>query len=168
VDETIVVVGAEGERLRDVSTAQGACVVENRDWAEGMSTSVRAGLDACSPGSRAAVVVLGDQPLVGTGAVGRLVEAFEDGAPVAVATYRGEPRNPALFAREVWPLLGSEMSGDRGARAVLARHPELVTEVPCDDVADPADVDTVEDLQRLEKGLAAPGRRGTIRQRRDA
>jgi nicotine blue oxidoreductase len=59
------------------------------------------------------------------------------------------------------------MSGDRGARAVLARHPELVTEVPCDDVADPADVDTVEDLRRLEEGLAAPGRGGKIRQRRD-
>jgi CTP:molybdopterin cytidylyltransferase MocA len=168
VDETIVVVGTEGERLREESAAHGARVVENRDWAEGMSTSVRAGLDACSPASRAAVVVLADQPLVGAGAVGRLVEAFAGGARVAVATYGGEPRNPALFAREVWPLLGREMSGDRGARAVLARHPELVTEVPCDDVANPADVDTEEDLRRLEEGLAAPGCRGTIRQRRDA
>lgn len=166
VDETIVVVGTEGERLRDVSTAHGARVVENRDWAEGMSTSVRAGLEACAPGSRAAVVVLGDQPLVGAGAVERLVAAFEGGASVAVATYGGEPRNPTLLAREIWPLLGREMSGDRGARVVLARHPELVTEVPCDDVADPADVDTVEDLRRLEE-LAAPGCCGTIRQRRD-
>jgi hypothetical protein len=40
--------------------------------------------------------------------------------------------------------------------------------VPCDDVANPADVDTEEDLRRLEEGLAAPGCRGTIRQRRDA
>ena len=167
VDETIVVVGTEGERLRDLSTASGARVVENRDWAEGMSTSVRAGLGACSPESRAAVVVLADQPLVGAGAVGRLVEAFEDGARVAVATYGGELRNPALFAREVWPLLEREMSGDRGARAVFARHPELVTEVPCDDVADPADVDTVEDLRRLERELDAPGRGGAIRQRRN-
>jgi nicotine blue oxidoreductase len=132
-----------------------------------MSTSVRAGLDACSPASRAAVVVLADQPLVGAGAVGRLVEAFEDGSRVAVATYGGEPRNPALFAREVWPLLGREMSGDRGARVVLARHSELVTEVPCDDVADPADVDTVEDLRRLEEGLVASRRGGAIRQRRN-
>ena len=166
VDETIVVVGAEGERLRSVSTAHGARVAVNRAWAEGMSTSVSAGLDACSPASRAAGVVLADQPLVGAGAVGRLVEAFEDGARVAVATYGGDMRNPALFARDVWPLLGREMSGDRGARAVLARHPELVTEVPCDDVADPADVDTVEDLRRLEE-LAAPGSCGAIRQRRD-
>ncbi len=167
VDETIVVVGAEGERLRIVSTAYGARVVVNQYWAEGMSTSVRVGLRACSPEVRAAVVALADQPLVGAGAVGRLVEAFEGGAQVAVATYGGKQRNPALFSREVWPLLEREMSGDRGARAVLARHPELVTEVPCDDVADPADVDTVEDLRRLEEELSAPDVAGLSVNRRD-
>ena len=168
VDETIIVVGSEGERLRSVSTAYGARVVENPCWAEGMSTSVRAGLRACSSGSRAAVVALADQPFVGAGAVKRLVEAFVvGGARVAVATYDGRQRNPALFARELWPLLEREMSGDRGARAVLARHPELVTEVPCDDVADPADVDTVDDLRRLEEELTAPGRGGIIGRRRN-
>ncbi|HZG62890.1 MAG TPA: nucleotidyltransferase family protein [Rubrobacteraceae bacterium] len=166
VDEIIVVVGSEGERLRSISAAHTANVVANPHWAEGMSTSVRAGLRACAPDARAAVVALADQPFVGAGAIERLVEAFESGARVAVATYGGEQRNPALFAREVWPLLEREMSGDRGARAVLARHPELVTEVPCDDVADPTDVDTVEDLRRLEE-LEAPERGGAIGQRRD-
>ncbi len=164
VGETIVVIGTGGERLHSVSTAYGARVVENQYWAEGMSTSVRVGLRACSPDARAAVVALADQPLVGAGAVGRLVEAFEGGTPVAVATYGGKQRNPALFSREVWPLLEREMSGDRGARAVLMRHPELVTEVPCDDVADPADVDTVEDLRRLEEELSAPERSRVIGQ----
>jgi CTP:molybdopterin cytidylyltransferase MocA len=166
VDEIIVVVGSEGERLHSVSNALGARVVENRSWAEGMSTSVRAGLEACSQGTRAAVVALADQPLVGAGAVARLIEAFEGGARMAVATYDGRPRNPALFAREVWPLLMREMSGDRGARVSLALHPELVTEVPCDDVADPADVDTVEDLLRLEGEPSAPWRGSTVSQRR--
>ena len=105
------------------------------------------------------VVALADQPLVGAEAVERLVGAFEGGARVAVATYGGSPRNPALFAREVLPLLERELSGDTGARVFLKRHPELVKEVPCDDVADPADVDTVEDLRRLE-GLSAPLCRG--------
>jgi CTP:molybdopterin cytidylyltransferase MocA len=90
-------------------------------------------------------------------AVARLVKAFERGARVAVATYGGHLRNPALFAREVWPLLLRELSGDEGARVIIRRYPELVTEVRCDDVADPADVDTVEDLRRLE-GLSAPPR----------
>lgn len=166
VDEIIVVVGARGERLRSISTAYETRIVENPEWAQGMSTSVRAGLRACGPEARAAVVLLADQPLVGSEAVERLVEAFENGAEVAAASYGGEPRNPVLFAREVWPLLQREMSGDRGARVFLKRHSELVTEVSCDDVADPADVDTVEDLRRIEE-LAAPERGGKIDQRRN-
>jgi len=162
VDEIIVVVGAEGERLRNVAAEHGARLVENPEWEEGMSTSVRAGIRACSPEARAALISLADQPLVGAEAVERLVGAFEGGAEVAVATYEGEPRNPVIFSREVWPLLRRELSGDKGARVFLRRHPGLVTEVPCDDIADPADVDTVEDLRRLEDlsvSGRAPGKR---------
>jgi nicotine blue oxidoreductase len=104
---------------------------------------------------------------VGAEAVGRLVEAFVRGAKVAVATYGGEMRNPALFARGVWPLLLREMSGDRGARVFLKHHRNMVTEVACDDVADPADVDTVEDLRRLEGELKVRERGRAIGQRRD-
>jgi nicotine blue oxidoreductase len=150
VDEIIAVVGAEGEKLRRICSSYGVRLVENPDWTEGISTSVRAGLRACRPGARAAVAALADQPLVGAAAVERLVKAFGEGAEIAVATYGGRLRNPVLFARGAWPLLERELSGDEGARVVLKRHPELVMEVPCDDIADPADVDTVEDLRRLE------------------
>jgi len=151
VDETLVVVGDDAERLRPLVEPYGVRVVENPGWEEGQSTSVRAGLLALGPEVGAAVVLLADQPLVGPGAVGRLVAAFEEGARVAVATYGGERRNPVLFSREVWPLLMHELAGDEGARAVLRRHPHLVREVPCDGVGDPADVDTVEDLRALER-----------------
>ena len=152
VDETVVVVGEDAERLREVCEPYADRVVENPDWARGQSTSVRAGLAACEtfPETRAAVILLADQPLVGRGAVERLVEAFEGGAKVAVATYGGKPRNPVLFSREVWPLLRRELSGDEGARGFVRGHPELVEHVPCDGVGDPADVDTREDLRRLE------------------
>jgi CTP:molybdopterin cytidylyltransferase MocA len=150
VEETAVVVGAGAERLRAVCEPYGVRIVENPGWQRGQSTSVRAGLGALGPGVRAAVVLLADQPLVGAGAIERLVAAFEEGAKVAVATYGGRPRNPVLFSREVWPLLEAELSGDEGARPFLRRHPELVTLVPCDGVGDPADVDTAEDLRRLD------------------
>jgi CTP:molybdopterin cytidylyltransferase MocA len=149
-DETIVVVGNDAEGLRGLCESYGVRLAENPDWAEGMATSVKEGLAACSPDADAAVVVLGDQPLVGAKAVERLVEAYEGGAAVAVATYGGERRNPALFTRRMWPMLEEELSGDEGARGFLRRHPEMVAEVPCDDVADPTDVDTVEDLRSLE------------------
>jgi molybdenum cofactor cytidylyltransferase len=151
VDERIVVVGDEVERLREVSERHGARIVENPDWKRGQSTSVLTGLRACGAQTQAAVVLLGDQPLVGTGAVERLVAAFGGGARVAVATYGGKRRNPVLFSREVWPLLEAELDGDEGARPVLRRHPELVVEVPCEGVGDPTDVDTREDLSRLEE-----------------
>ncbi len=167
VDEIIVVVGAEGESLRSISTAYETRIVENPAWTEGMSTSVRAGLRACAPDARAAVVCLADQPLVGAEAVERLIEAFKQGARVAVATYNGEMRNPVLFAREIWSLLLREMSGDKGARVFLKHHREIVTEVSCDDVANPADVDTVEDLRRLEGDLKACERARAIGQRRN-
>ena len=151
VDEAVVVVGNDAEKLRAVCEPYGVRVVENPDWEEGQSTSVRAGLLALGPEVRAAVVLLADQPLVGPGAVWRLVAAFERGAEVAVATYGGERRNPVLFSREVWPLLLRELVGDEGARNVWRRHPDLVREVPCDGVGDPADVDTAEDLHDLER-----------------
>jgi len=151
VDEVVVVVGVEARGLREVCEPYGARVVENRAWAEGQSTSVRVGLSAVRPGARAAVVLLGDQPLVGAGAVERLVAAFEEGASVAVATYGGERRNPVLFSRQVWPALSGELEGDEGARGFLRRRPELVTEVPCDGAGNPADVDTREDLRALSR-----------------
>ena len=150
VDETVVVVGDDAGRLRAACEPYGAAVVENPDWAQGQSTSVRVGLEALGPEALAAVVLLADQPLVGAGAVRRLVEAFEGGAEVATATYGGRPRNPVLFSRGVWPMLVAELAGDEGARPFLRRHPELVVGVPCDGVGDPADVDTAEDLRRLE------------------
>ena len=150
VDETVVVVGDYAKRLREVCERYGARVVVNPEWRRGQSTSVRAGLHALRPDARAAVVLLADQPLVGAGAVERLVGAFERGAKVAVATYEGRPRNPVLFSREVWPLLEAQLSGDEGARPFLRRHPELVVRVPCDGLGNPADVDTAEDLRRLE------------------
>ena len=151
VDEVIVVVGAYAERLREVCERYGVRPVANEEWERGQSTSVLAGLRACDKKSRAAVILLGDQPFVGADAVGRLVAAFAEGANVAVATYGGKRRNPVLFSREVWPLLEAELAGDEGARSVLRRHPELVVEVPCEGVGDPTDVDTREDLRRLEE-----------------
>ena len=149
VDEIIVIVGAEAGRLREVCERYGVRTVANEEWRRGQATSVLAGLRAS--GGRAAVVLLGDQPFVGAEAVERLVAAFAEGAKVAVATYGGKRRNPVLFSREVWPLLEAELAGDEGARSVLRRHPELVVEVPCEGVGDPTDVDTREDLRRLEE-----------------
>lgn len=120
----------------------GALFVDNPRWAEGQATSLQAGISAAAAAGHDAVVVgLGDQPLVGPHAWSALAACP---AQMAVATYGGRLGNPVRLGSQVWPHLPS--IGDQGARALIWEQPELVVRVPC--AGDPADVDTVEDLDR--------------------
>jgi nicotine blue oxidoreductase len=131
----------------------GAVVVPNPEWRSGMGSSLRTGLAALPPGFPAAVVALVDQPRVTSEAVRRLLEAYGSGARIAVATYEGRPRNPVLISAEYFAEVAERAVGDVGARPFLRAHPELVTPVPCDDVAAPDDIDTPADLACLKGDL---------------
>jgi CTP:molybdopterin cytidylyltransferase MocA len=148
-DVVIVVTGAAELELTDVKTAH------NPQWRTGMGSSVRAGLSALADAEHdvgAAVIALVDQPLVGAGAVRRLIDAYRAGAAVAVATYDGQPRNPVLIAREHWADVIATATGDTGARAFLRARPDLVTRVECGDTGSPDDIDTPADLTRIAGG----------------
>ncbi|GAA3976100.1 nucleotidyltransferase family protein [Actinomadura viridis] len=129
----------------------GAVVVPNPAWRGGMGSSLRAGLDALPPGCPAVVVALVDQPRVTAEAVRRLIAAYEEGARVAVATYDGAPRNPVLIACEHFGAAAEAAEGDAGARSFLRARPDLVTGVPCGDVAAPDDIDTPADLEAFSR-----------------
>jgi len=140
------------------ASVDGARTVRNLDWRTGMGSSLVAGLHAIevteaeAPGQArviAAVIALADQPLVGSLAVRRLIDAFAAGASVAVAAYDGRPRNPVLIGRGHWAAVADMATGDRGARPFLRAHPELVTLVECADTGSPLDIDTPEDLARV-------------------
>jgi len=134
LDELIVVTGAV-----ELDLPPEAREVRNERWADGQATSLAAGLDAAT-GHDAVVVGLGDQPLIPAEAWRRVAAATR--TPIAVATYGGARRNPVRLAAEVWSLVPRQ--GDEGARSLLRKRPDLVTEVACP--GDPADVDTQEDL----------------------
>jgi CTP:molybdopterin cytidylyltransferase MocA len=134
-------------------TLPGVITVHNPDWASGMGSSLAVGLRAVPDGCAAAVVALVDQPLIGATAVRRLIAAHAAGATVAVAAYRGQPRNPVLLARAHWPEVISLAAGDVGARPFLRAHPDLVTLVECADTGQPDDLDTPADLARLTRLL---------------
>jgi CTP:molybdopterin cytidylyltransferase MocA len=142
-DPVIVVTGAAPVEVAD------AVAVHNPDWPTGMGSSLAVGLAAIPAGCAAAVIALADQPLVGPAAVRRLITAFRAGAPVAVAGYAGQPRNPVLIASEYWPEAISLAAGDVGARPFLRAHADLVTLVECGDTGRPDDIDTPDDLERI-------------------
>ncbi|MFF5204627.1 NTP transferase domain-containing protein [Streptosporangium sp. NPDC000396] len=139
----VVVLGAVTVQVR------GAVAVRNPRWRTGMGSSLRVGLRALPDDVERVVIALVDQPLIGPQVVERLIGAARDGASVAVATYDGERRNPVLIGREHFEEVAALATGDVGARPFLRAHPELVVEVPCDDIGDPADIDTPADLSAL-------------------
>jgi CTP:molybdopterin cytidylyltransferase MocA len=125
---------------------------ENHRWAQGMSTSLQLGLiEMAVRGRDAVVVTLVDTPLVGARHIRRLVEAWADGARVAVATYEGVRRTPVLLGWEHWQQVVDLAHGDVGARAFLDAHPDLVATVECADLGPWVDVDTAEDLDALQR-----------------
>jgi nicotine blue oxidoreductase len=157
-DPVIVVTGAAA--LAD-GTYPGVRCVHNPDWATGMGSSLAVGLAAVPDRCTAAVIALADQPLVGPESVRRLIAAHARGAIVAVACYDGRPRNPVLISRNHWPEVVELAVGDVGARPFLRRHPELVTLVECADAGRPDDIDSPEDLARIERLLGREPRAAT-------
>jgi CTP:molybdopterin cytidylyltransferase MocA len=152
-DPILIVTGAAEVELGPESRVR---TVYNAEWRTGMGSSLRAALRALvEPDVGAAVVALADQPLVGAAAVSRLIAAYRAGASVAVAGYRGRPRNPVLLAREHWPEVIAMATGDQGARAFLRARPDLVTLVECGDTGRPDDVDTPADLEHI--AIRRPG-----------
>jgi CTP:molybdopterin cytidylyltransferase MocA len=142
-----VVLGAAYDEVVGAVDTGGISVVRNENWASGMGSSLRRGLESMPANVDAVVVALVDQPKVGAEAVRRLVAATD--AEAAVATYGGKPRNPVLLARPVWTEVIDLATGDMGARPWLRAHPDKVRPIPCDDTGSPDDIDTPEDLDRL-------------------
>ncbi|HSD48216.1 MAG TPA: nucleotidyltransferase family protein [Actinomycetota bacterium] len=147
VDEVVVVLGHDADAVEAALTLPpNGRALRNPRFAEGQSTSLAAGLRACTSSSEAAVVLLADQPGIADRHIRTLVEAFRaTGAPILRIRFRDGP-GPALLARPVWPE-AERLTGDVGARALFDAEPERVRWVSVDEDA-PPDVDLPEDLDR--------------------
>ena len=147
VDEVLVVAGAHAAALAGATSAR---VVRCDAWAEGLSASLRAGVEAAALGGADAVLIaLADQPLLTAAAVARVLAARDPARWDAVrATYAGTPNHPTLLESSLFAGV-AELRGDTGARPLL-RASDRVRLVACDGLGSPEDVDTPETLARLE------------------
>jgi CTP:molybdopterin cytidylyltransferase MocA/SAM-dependent methyltransferase len=143
----VVVVGSDGDAIRSAVAAPTAQWAINPRPEDGLSSSVKLGLEVASldRDAVAALILLGDQPLVRRAVIEALLAAEVPEGTVAIAPRYGAGggANPVLLLRDGWPL-AAETSGDRGLGPVLAAQPELVAWVEVD--GDNPDVDTPADL----------------------
>ena len=132
--DVVVVLGAHSFEV------EGARAVVCPDWELGPGASLRSGLAVLGPDIEAAVVCLADGPLISPSAIDRVVAAWRGGAGhVVAASYAGVRSHPVVLDRRAWDEIPDD--GGRSLAPVL---------VPCDDLGAPEDIDTEEDLRRIE------------------
>ncbi|MFF1379153.1 NTP transferase domain-containing protein [Streptomyces sp. NPDC058308] len=158
-----VVLGASADAVRARASLPHCVLIDNPEWEEGMGSSLRLGLDSLrGTGAAAALVSLVDQPGIGAAATARVRAAYRSPSTLAAAAYGGRRGHPVLFGSAHWAGIGATAVGDRGARDYLREHAREISLVECGDVAQAYDIDTAEDLHRLEPepGITASGASG--------
>ncbi len=158
VAEVVVVLGYGADELKQELPANDRVrVVFNPSFADGQSTSLKAGIQALAPEMQAAILLLGDQPLISPEAIRALIAAFRiRPANLIRAVYRGAlASHPVLFSRRLFAEL-LQVTGDRGGRELLLRHQEEALTVKLD-LDPPVDIDTMEDYLALAKKFSDGG-----------
>jgi len=145
VSPLIVVLGAEADRAAAELEGLPCTIVQNRQYASGMTSSIHAGLAALPAATDAAIILLADMPLVTADMIREMMQRYhETGAPLVISRYGGVIAPPTLFDRSLFiELLSSD-----GGRQVVQRH-QVAAQVLDWPAATLVDLDTPEDYARL-------------------
>jgi len=147
----IVVTGHQREQIEAALAGLPVRLVHNADYADGLGTSLKAGIAAVPDNADAAIVCLGDMPQVDAVLIDRLLAAFdpERGALIVVPSIEGRRGNPVVWSRRFFHDL-MQIQGDIGARHLIGTYGEAVAEVPVAGEAALTDVDTPESLSAVK------------------
>ena len=154
----MVVTGHQAEQIEHALGGRPVRYVHATDYAEGLSASLKAGIAAVPPDCAAAIVCLGDMPLVTGRMIDRLISMYnpDAGRLIVQPTFRGKQGNPMLWDRRFFPeILG--ITGDSGARFLVGKHADVVIEVEMADDAVLRDFDTTDSLASLPARMRPEG-----------
>ncbi len=154
----LVVTGHQADQVEHALGGRPVRYVHALDYAEGLSASLKAGIAAVPPECAAAVVCLGDMPLVTGRMIDRLLSMYdqEEGRLIVLPTFRGKQGNPMLWDKRFFPEI-LQISGDSGARFLVGKYAEFVCEVEMSDDAVLRDFDTTESLATLPPRMRPEG-----------
>ncbi len=147
----IVVTGCDAGRIEAALAGLKATIVHNAAFEDGLSSSLRTGLDALPSDSDGALILLGDMLAVEGADLDALMAAFTGPDAICVPVRDGRQGNPILWGSSHFAEMMA-LTGDIGAKQLIGRHPDCVIEVPAASPGIFADVDTKSDLARLRAG----------------
>lgn len=150
VSSVIVVTGYEADRIVEALNGLDVTIVTNPSYADGLSTSLKAGLEAVSPTADGALICLGDMPETGVSVIYALLAAFTGRDAICVPVHRGRRGNPVLWGRNYFAEMMA-LTGDAGAKPLMARHANRLIEVKVATDSIFEDVDSPADLARLKQ-----------------
>lgn len=145
----VVVTGYEAAEVGAALHGLGVTIILNLEYADGLSTSLRAGLSALPADIDGALILLGDMPEVEASILLALMAAFTGESAICVPVLHGRQGNPVLWGRRYFREM-MELTGDVGAKPLMARHEAQIIEVEVATDSIFHDVDAPEDLARLK------------------
>jgi len=141
----VIAVTSRDERLMRVLDDCGCQVVVNERAAEGMGTSIGAGVRA-SLNADGWIIALGDMPFIHPATIEKIKLALEEGTAIVVPTHEGKRGHPVGFARQYGAALCG-LEGDAGAKGIIDANIALARMIRFDDLGIFADIDVVADLK---------------------
>jgi len=146
-----VVLGAHAGELTALLRHTPASIVVNRDWEEGIASSIRAGMAQLPGAADGVLLMLADQASVTADDFRRLAGAWRrQPDSILAAQYSGVTGVPAIFPRWAFRDL-AQLRGDRGAQLLLQRYADRVARLRM--VSAAIDIDRPEDLLAIETGV---------------
>jgi molybdenum cofactor cytidylyltransferase len=142
LDPVLVVTGFEAAAVAAAVANLDVRCIHNPQHQEGMAGAIRHGVAALGADVAAVLICLGDMPWVKPATLIALVDAFDAaaGREICRPVMSGKSGNPVLFGRRFFPALGG-LQGDRGAKAVIDEHSQVVVNVAVDDAGIFKDLD---------------------------
>lgn len=152
VEEVIVVLGANGEKVKEEIRDSEVAFTYNKYWEEGMASSIRSGVGSflqMNPDAEAAILMVCDQPFVSSELLNAMIKKhLQTGKQIIASAYQETVGTPVLFGKIFFPDL-LDLRGQSGAKKIIEQNTDSIITVafPLGYV----DIDTKEDYELLQK-----------------
>jgi molybdenum cofactor cytidylyltransferase len=156
IDDVVVVTGFESDKIQSAIQSYGVSMVFNQDYASGMASSLRCGLEALNETVDGAIIILADMPFINAELINQLISQYHDECElchIVAPRYKGKRGNPVLWDKRYFNEM-KNLSGDQGAKSLLKKYADdiAMVEVASDSIF--IDVDTPKDNVLLTKSTS--------------